>query len=341
MGVNLGGLVPTKEVSFEDLRGKTIAVDAYNTLYQFLSIIRDRFTGQPLRDSQGRTTSHLSGILYRTSRLLEAGIQPVFVFDGKPPEFKKSTVEVRQQARERAKERWKKAVEEGRHEEARIAATASARLTRENIDEAKVLLKSMGVPWIQAPSEGEAQAARMVKDGQAYASASQDWDSLLFGAPRMLKNISISGKKKVPRKEKYIDINPEMIVLEDVLKALGITQEQLIAIGIVTGTDYNPGGIKGIGPKTAIKLVKEKGSFDEVMRSIEWTFETPAEQVFDFFLNPPTEKADIPNWKMDADGIRSIMLDHSFSEERVDKVIERLEETKKTKQQSGLGMFLR
>ncbi|MFH1294406.1 MAG: flap endonuclease-1, partial [Candidatus Aenigmatarchaeota archaeon] len=313
---------------------------AYNTLYQFLSIIRDRMTGQPLRDSQGRITSHLSGVLYRTSKLMETGITPVFVFDGKPPDFKKSTIEGRQKIRDQARERWKKAIDEGRHEEARIAATASARLTKEMIDEAKELLRAMGVSWIQAPSEGEAQAARMVIDGQAYASASQDWDSLLFGTPRMLKNVTISGKKKVPRKEKYIDVKPEIIELGSALKDLGITQGQLIAIGILTGTDYNPGGIKGLGPKGALKLVKEKGSFSEVIKDLEWSCETSPEQIYDFFIHPPTERAEIPKWKADPDKVREFMLSRSFSEERINNVLERLEGAKKIKQQTGLGAFL-
>jgi len=340
MGVNLGGLANAKEIAVEDLAGRTLAVDAYNTLYQFLSIIRDRMTGEPLRDSEGRVTSHLSGLLYRTSSLIEAGAKPVFVFDGKPPAFKLATIAERQKIREEAAKKWKVALEEGRSEDARIAATASARLTKEMVEESKSLLKAMGVPWVQAPSEGEAQAARMVKDGQAWASASQDWDSLLFGAPIMVRNVTVSGKRKVPYKEKYVDVSPEMIILEDVLNALGITQEQLITVGILTGTDYCPSGVKGIGPKKALKLVQEKGNFAEVMKSVQWESETPAEDIFAFFLHPPTERVEIPQWKLNADEVRAIMLEHSFSEERVGKVLGRLEAVNKEKQQSGLGLFL-
>ena len=340
MGVNMGSLVETKELCLEDLRGKTIAVDAYNTLYQFLSIIRDRMTGEPLRDSEGRITSHLSGILYRTSKLLEAGIGPVFVFDGKPPDFKRATVEERQRAREEARKRWKESLKAGRHEEARIAATASARLTRDMVEEAQALLRAMGVPWVQAPSEGEAQAARMVKDGQAHASGSQDWDSLLFGAPKMVRNLTISGRRKVPRKEQYVEVKPELIVLEDVLVQLGITREQLITMGILIGTDYNPGGVKGLGPRGALKLVKEKPSFEDAVRSVEWACETPPEQIYAFFLNPPTEKLEIPKWDLQPDKVRRLMSERSFSEERMEKVIERLEAAGKKQQQSGLGRFL-
>jgi len=343
MGVNLGGLVGATAISLDGLAGKVLAVDAYNTLYQFLSIIRDRMTGEPLRDSEGRVTSHLSGVFYRTSSLLEAGARPVFVFDGKPPAFKRMVIEERQKAREEAAKKWKAALEEGRVEAARIAATASARLTKEMVEESKALLKAMGVPWVQAPSEGEAQAARMVKDGLAWASASQDWDSLLFGAPRMARNVTVSGKRKVPYKEKYIEVSPELIVLDDALRSLGITQEQLITIGILTGTDYCPAGVRGIGPKKALKLVKEKGSFAEALKSLgsgAWACETPAEEIYTFFLNPPTERVDIPAWKCDAGAVRRIMSEHSFSEERVEKVLERLDAAGKEKQQAGLNAFL-
>ncbi len=341
MGVNLSSLIQGNKIELEDLKGKKIAIDAFNTLYQFLSIIRDRMTGEPLRDSQGRITSHLSGLLYRTTNLIENGITPIFVFDGEPPVFKKKTVEERQKAREEAEIRWKQALEAGRYEEARIAATASAKLTDEMIEESKKLLEYMGVSYVQAPSEGEAQAAYMTRKGLVYASCSQDWDSLLFGTPTMVKNLAITGKRKLPRKEKYIEIKPEIIRLDEVLKELGITLDQLIIIGILTGTDYNPGGVEGVGVKTAFKIVKEKKTLDAVMQTVKWNFDTKPEEIFEFFKNPPVEDVEIKKNELQPEKLREMMVEeHNFSEERVNKVIEKLQNVKKSGQQTGLGAFL-
>ncbi len=339
MGVQLTSLIEPKQISFEDLAGKTIAIDAFNTLYQFLSIIRDRMTGEPLKDSEGRITSHLSGLLYRTSKLAEFGIRPVFVFDGEPPAFKARTAEERKKARKEAEEAWIEHLQAGRFEEARKAATRSTRLTGEMIGQSKELLGAMGIPYVQAKSEGEAQAAYMARKGLVYASASQDWDSLLFGAPRMLKNLAISGKRKVANKEKYVDISPEIIELEDVLRNLGISQDQLITLGILVGTDYNPEGIKGIGPKKSLALVKENKTLENIMKQVEWPFEITAEEIFEFFKNPPAEELEIPKAELDPEKLRQIMVaEHGFSGERVSKVIEMLKNSQ-NKEKSGLGRF--
>ncbi|MEM7815770.1 MAG: flap endonuclease-1, partial [Candidatus Aenigmatarchaeota archaeon] len=247
MGVSLSGLVLGKEISIEELRGKRIAIDANNTLYQFLSTIRDRFTGEPLRDSNGEITSHLSGLFYRTAKLVEEGIEPVFVFDGEPPEFKRETIENRVHIREEAKRKWEEALEKGEIEKVKTYAQGAARLTDDMVEESKNLLEYMGVPWVQAPSEGEAEASFLAKKGTVWAAGSQDWDSLLFGAPRLVRNLTISGRRKVARKEKYVVVSPELVELDSVLKSLGITNEQLILIGILVGTDYNMGGVKGFG----------------------------------------------------------------------------------------------
>lgn len=341
MGVSLTELVHAKSISFEDLKGKRIAVDAHNTIYQFLSSIRDRFTGEPLRDSEGRITSHLSGLFYRMARLLESGIIPVFVFDGAPPEFKRGTIEARRKIKEQAMERWTRALEEGRIDEARTAASQTSRLTQEMIAESKELLEYMGISVVQAPSEGEAQAAHMARKGLVYASASQDWDSLLFGAPLLIKNLTISGRRKLPGKEKHIPIEPELIVLEDVLKSLGINHDQLIMLGILVGTDFNPGGIKGIGPKKALAMVKENRTLDSLLTRIEWCFPSSFESIFDFFRNPPAEDVEIENKKPDYRKLREMLVSrHGFSEERTDPAIRRLEDLGKASgKQSDLGKF--
>jgi len=210
-------------------------------------------------------TSHLSGLFHRTSKLLEFGIEPVYVFDGKPPIWKKKTQEAREKIREEARKKWAEAVEKG--EEAIKYAQASSRLTGNMIDHAKELLDHMGIPWIQAPSEGEAQAAHMCKQGLVWAAGSQDWDSLLFASPRFVRNLTVSGRKKLPGKQTYVEVNPELIDLEHVKKELGINEEQIILLGILIGTDFNPGGIKGVGPKTALKLVKQHKTLENIAKN--------------------------------------------------------------------------
>lgn len=339
MGVNLSDLVTGRPVEISDLGGKTIAIDAYNSLYQFLSIIRDRFTGEPLKDSKGFVTSHLSGLFYRTAKLMESGLDLVYVFDGKPPEFKRETAEKRAEIKREAEERLKKARERGDVEAIRRYAQATSRLTDEMIRESKNVLECMGVPVIQAPSEGEAQAAWLVNRGKVWACASQDWDSLLFGASRMVKNLTITGRRKIPRKESYVEIKPELIELNDVLSRLGVDRNQLIMIGILIGTDFNPKGVKGIGPKNALKIVKEEKNIKKVFSKVEWNFEISPEEIFEFFRNPPVEECEIQRTKPDFEKLKSIMLGHDFSEERVDKTIERLKKIHKAKQGSLQAWF--
>lgn len=339
MGVSLSGLVHGEPVSFEDLKGRTIAIDAYNTLYQFLATIRDRFTGEPLRDSTGRITSHLSGLFYRTARLIEAGITPVFVFDGEPPAFKRHTIEQRIAVRKVAEEKWKDAVATGDVEKVRTYAQGATRLTKEMVQEAHTLLELMGVSWLQAPSEGEAQAAHLLAAGQAWAVGSQDWDSLLFGADRVVRNLAITGKRKVAGKQAQIDVQPELVTLERALQGLEITREQLVILGILVGTDYNPGGVKGIGPKTALKLVKEHETLDQVLAHVAWPFEIPARQIYDFFLHPPAVDLPIEKRRLDPSGLVAFLGgEHGFSRERIEAVTKKLETAKK---QPGLGGFFR
>ena len=260
MGVDLGD-VPKKAASLSDLSGKKFAVDAYNTIYQFLSSIRQP-DGTPLMDFKGNVTGHLTGIFYRNARLLENGIRPIYVFDGKPPDEKKNVLDERKAHKTEAEAAWKAALEKGNMEEARKAAQATSRLTQKMAGEAKELLTYMGIPVVEAPSEGEAQASQMVIEGTADAVASQDYDCLLFGAPLLLRNLSIGGRRKLPGKSEYVDVQPEFIALEDALSTLGITRQQLIWMGILVGTDFDE-GVKGIGPKKALKIVKESKSMKE------------------------------------------------------------------------------
>jgi flap endonuclease-1 len=340
MGVSLTSLVSAEEIEIEDLRGKTIGIDTYNVIYQFLTTIRDRFTGEPLRDSKGSITSHLSGLFYRTARLVESGMDLVYVFDGKPPDFKLGTIEQRIKVRKEAESRWKEALEKGDVEAIRRHSQAAVRLTRDMVEESKRLLDYMGIPWVQAPSEGEAQVAYMARQGKVWSGGSQDWDSLLFGAPRLVRNLAITGRRKVPRKEKYVTVRPEIVELDRVLSALGIGHDQLIALGILIGTDYNPGGIKGIGPKTALKMVREKKRPEDVFREVQWDFSTPPGEIFDFFKNPPVSEAEIGKKEMQPDKLVEMLCEeHDFSRERIGSVVEKLEEGADRRKQSRLGRF--
>lgn len=340
MGVSLSELVESEPVTLDGLGGRSIAIDAYNTLYQFLSAIRDRDTGEPLRDSSGRITSHLSGLFYRTARLLEAGIRPVFVFDGKPPDFKKEVVQERRRLREEAEKKWKDALAAGDIAGVRTYSQAAVRLTGEMVEQSKSLLALMGVPSVQAPSEGEAQAARMAQKGSVWASGSQDWDSLLFGAPRLVRNLAITGRRKVPGKEQYIEIEPELVELGHVLSGLKLTQEQLIMVGILVGTDYNPGGVKGFGPKKAYKLVSAQGSFDAVFGSVEWVHKTSPQEIFGFFMDAPADDAGFERPSAEPEKLRRLLVDeYGFSEERIGSTLRKMDKAGTPRGQTGLGMF--
>jgi flap endonuclease-1 len=253
MGTKLADIVEAETITLADLSGKEIAVDAFNTIYSFLATIRQP-DGTPLTDRHGRVTSHLSGMFYRNVNLLENGISPVYVFDGAAPELKSAEVQRRREIRDAAYEEWKTAKAEGRIEDARKAGQASSRLTAPMVNETKELLKALGIPVIQAPSEGEAVAAQMARENLVWASASQDNDSLLYNCPRMIRNLSISGRRRVARSKTYKSIDPELILLDRNLQILGVTRKQLIDIAILVGTDYND-SVKGIGQKTALKLV--------------------------------------------------------------------------------------
>jgi flap endonuclease-1 len=326
LGVNLRDIVPKAPVKLEDLSGKTIAIDAFNALYQFLAIIRQP-DGTPLKDSTGKVTSHLSGLLYRTSNLMEMGIKPIYVFDGIPPILKHEEIERRKQIKVEAAVHYEKAIAKGDTAKARMFAQATTSLKDYMKEDAHQLLRLMGLPWVQAPSEGEAQAAHMTKRGDADYTASQDYDSLLFGAPTLIRNITISGRRKLPSKNVYIDVVPELIILDETLKTCEITYEQLIDVGILVGTDFNPDGIKGLGPKTALKLIKEHGSIEAALPHIKNAeFPHPPQSIREIFLHPKVTDDYTLEWKdPDAEGIVNFLVrQKDFSEDRVRKAVEKM-----------------
>lgn len=340
MGVKLTNLLVTKQIGLEELKNKVIAVDASLFLYQFLSTIRQR-DGSLLLDSKGNVTSHLMGLFTRTITLLTKGIKPVYVFDGPPPELKHMTQRVRAEAKQRAMKKYEEAISKGYLEEARKYASRTSKLTPDMVKEAKELLTSLGLPIVQAPSEGEAQASFMVKKNDAFAVASQDEDCLVFGAPRLLRNLSATSRRKIRGKVVYQKTNPEIIELSQNLNHLGIDHTQLVVLAILIGTDYNPEGVKGIGPKKALSLVKQFGKdFNALFNSVKWEYAFSWKKIFDTIVNmPTTSDYDIKFSSINTEKIKSLLCDkHDFSQERVDKLLNPL---LKEKSQSSLTNFFK
>ncbi len=332
MGVTeLGKLLPRearRELDLAGLSGRTIALDAYNALYQFLASIRQP-DGTPLMDRHGNVTSHLNGLLYRTINLLENGVRPVYVFDGRPPEAKTAELLQRKRQKEKALVELERALQEGKRELVRKYAQRAVYLTDEMVEDAKRLLTYMGVPWVQAPGEGEAQAAYMAIRGDAWATGSQDYDSLLFGSPRLVRNLTITGRRKLPNRDEYVEIRPELIELDAVLRHLKLkSREQLVYLAILLGTDYNPDGVPGIGPQKALRMVHEVPSLEDalntVLKGVKWPVDPRT--IMSLFLNPKvTEQYSVEfSQPRERELVEFLVEQHDFSRERVERAIERL-----------------
>ena len=327
MGVNLSGLIEPRTVELSELEGRSVAVDAYNTIYQFLSIIRQP-DGSPLCDRTGRVTSHLSGILYRTSNLISQGIEPSFVFDGAPHDLKRAVLAERKERREKAMTEWEYAVEEGDLKKAFSKAQQTSRMTHEIRESSKELISYLGLPVINAPSDGEAQAAYMCSKGDVWASASQDFDSLLFGTRTLIRNMTITGRRKVPGKDQYKDVKTEIIDSKEFLDALGITREQLVDMCILIGTDFNP-GITGIGPKKSLKLIKDHGDLEGAMKHLSADIPFCGE-VRDIFLNSryTDDYSTVPG-DIQREKVIEMLEGYDFSRERVENTLDRIDAARK------------
>lgn len=343
MGTKIFDLVQSKEIELKDLANKKIAIDAHMYLYQFLTTIRQR-DGTLLKDSKGNVTSHLVGLFTRTAKLLEYNILPCYVFDGKAPDLKSKERERRKSIKIEAAKKYELAMEKEDIDAMKKYASMTTRLTTEMIEEAKELIRAFGLPVIQAPSEGEAQAAHMVKKGKVYALSTNDADALLYGVPKLIKNLSISGKRKKPGQLAYTSIKPELIEIADVLNNLGIDIDQLIVLAILVGTDYDYGGIKGIGPKKALKLIKDnKKDFDKVFKEVKWdeNYDFPWKDIFNLIKNMPVTDDYKLEWqKIDIPKIKDILCaKHDFAEERVDTTLKKLKPIETKTDQQGLNKF--
>ena len=341
MGVNLAPIVIKEKTSLNHLRGKSFAVDANNMLYQFLSVIRLDY-GVPLQDSTGKPTSHLGGLMFRSTRLIcDYDMKLIFVFDGEPPELKSQELSRRSILRFSAEKEWESAIASGDREKAFSKAVTSTRLTREMVEDAKKTLQLLGIPFVEAPSEAEAQAAHMAEMGRVWAANSRDYDTLLFGAPRLSRYLTVSGSEYLPSKGTTRRLVPEIIILSEVLETLELNQDELIDLAILIGTDYNP-GVRGIGPKTALKLIREHHRLEKLPDSIRSHIVGNYEEVRRLFREPKVRDDYSTNFtNINEDGLYKFLVeDKGYSRDRVATVVERMKRFYSTRKQMGLGMWL-
>ena len=337
MGIQLSSLLETRKIKVEELSGQRIAIDGYNVLYQFLTSIRQA-DGSLLTDSEGRVTSHLSGILFRFSKLVENGIRICVVFDGKPPKLKMNLLEERRQRKIKAQIEWEAAIEAGDRETARTKAQQTTRLESHMIDDSKKLLDLLGVPWVEAPSEGEAQVASLLEQGMVDYGASQDFDTVLFGASKFIRNLTLSGRRKLPKQQKWVEVSPEIVDLETSFQKLEINREQLIDVAILMGTDFNP-GIDGIGPKRGLKLIQEFGKAEGALEKLGKEIDN-LDEIRTLFLDHPSVDF-TPEWRTPnvESTIKYLCNDYSFNKARVEKALEKYVESKTKARQFTLGDF--
>ncbi len=335
MGVDLKGIVYAKKTRLESFSGRIVAIDAYNAIYQFLASIRGEL-GEPLRDRSGNVTSHLTGLFYRNVNLVSLGIRPVYVLDGKPPELKSLEIERRRKIKKAALDKYERALRASDFEGARKYARSTAVLRNYMREDTKRILSLLGIPWIEAPSEGEATAAHLTRIGLATDAASQDYDSILFGAKRLLRNLTLSGKRKLPNRNVFVKVEPEEVELSKVLSSLALSREQLVDIGILMGTDFNPNGFAGVGPATALKYIRKYGRLEDIPEIKEHLRMIDYQRIREIFLNPTVASPKSLTWgRLQTDKVIDFLCgERDFSEERVRRALGRLEQSEVRKSES-------
>lgn len=341
MGLQIADIIPRKAIEFSALKGKILAVDASNIIYQFLSTIRQP-DGTPLKDKKGNITSHLSGLFYRNISLLNEGLKLIYVFDGEMPELKRKTIEKRVEIKQQAKAKYEQAMSKEDIESMRKYSQQLTRLTPEIKQESIELLEALGIPCVVAPNEAEAQAAYMARKQVVWASASQDYDSLLFGTPRLIQNLTLARKRKTPTG--FVYISPEIIELDHVLNSLQLNLDQLICLGILCGTDYNPGGVRGIGPKKALELVQKYKEPIIIFKYVEEKIKQQEregrgfnwQEIFPLFKKPNVKDIEIKFPKLNEEKVRKILLDRDFSAERINSALDKLKSTREKQKQKTL-----
>lgn len=323
----------------EAYTGRVIAIDASMCLYQFLIMIRESHSGAyaNLMNSEGQVTSHIVGFLSRTIRLMEAGIKPVYVFDGAPPELKLKELEARRSRRADAEHALEEALEAGDEEKVLQKTKMTVKVTPEQTNQTKKLLRLMGVPIVEAPSEAEATCAGLCKAGKVHAAATEDADCLTFGTRLLIRNLLAAEAQK----KQIYEVN-----LAVALEQLDITMDQFIDFCILCGCDYTE-SLKGIGPQTAIRLVLQHGSLEKILETLDTT-KTPLPANFryqaarEFFrecesVDPNTELT----WsEPNLEGLKKFLVEeNSFSEERVMRFFDRLKAAKSKTKQQPLSRF--
>ncbi|CAL1285464.1 unnamed protein product [Larinioides sclopetarius] len=326
-----------KENEIKNYFGRKIAVDASMSIYQFLIAVRQE--ASMLTNADGETTSHLVGLFYRTIRMIDNGIKPVYVFDGKPPHMKSSELEKRQERRAEAQKNLEKAEEEGVAEDVNKFSRRLVKVTKQHNDECKELLKLMGVPYVEAPCEAEAQCAALVKAGKVYATATEDMDGLTFGSTVLLRHMTFSEARKMPIKEFH---------LNRVLDELGLNQDEFIDLCILLGCDYCE-SIKGIGPKKAYEYIKSEKSIENIIEKIEkqGKYKAPEDWVYkearELFKNPEVADPETVELKWcdpDEEGlIKFLCGDKGFSEDRVKNGVKKLLKGRHGSTQGRLDSF--
>ena len=329
----------------QSLFGRKLAIDASMCIYQLLVAVRigggDNFTNE-----DGNVTSHLNGIFYRSIRLLELGIKPIFVFDGKPPEMKGGELLKRAEAKKAAEEAAKKAIEDGDLEAAERFQRRVNRVTPEMTEACKRLLKLMGIPIVEAPCEAEAQCAELVKNGDIFATASEDMDSLTFGTDRLIRHLwqgtSATAQKK--------GIKPTEFTLKIVLEDLDMTMDKFIDMCILCGCDYVD-GIRGIGSVKAHNMIKKDGDLKTIVDMLrnekkhQVPEDYPVEQLRSMFTDPevtPAKDIKLKWGKPDVEGIKKFMVEENqFDATKIDTGIKRLQDAKKATNQVRVDSFFK
>ncbi len=322
MGVNLTPIIKKKVIDLTDLSGKTLAFDANNVLYQFLALIRTS-TGIPLTDNHGTITSHLSGLAFRATRLLcDYNIHLVYVFDGTPPHLKTKTLHKRRQIKEKARKEYEEALKTHDYATAYSKSTMTSSLTQDMIQDAKTLLTCLGIPHVQAPSEAEAQAAYMTKD--IYAASSRDYDTLLFGAKRQVRYVTIQGSEYLPSKGYSRKLQPELIDLSEFLTHLNITREQLVDLSILVGNDFTS-GIKGIGPKKGLQLIKKFQKLENLPPEIYEALPEEIDDIRAIFLTPEiTDDYSLDPTPYQEENLIKFLTSKTFSSSTIERITERM-----------------
>uniref|UniRef100_A0A1B6LSG2 Flap endonuclease 1 n=1 Tax=Graphocephala atropunctata TaxID=36148 RepID=A0A1B6LSG2_9HEMI len=327
-----------KETDLKSYFGRKVAIDASMCLYQFLTAVRSE--GAQLTSSDGETTSHLMGTFYSNIRLLENGIKPIYVFDGKPPTLKSGELEKRAERREEAKKQLEQAESTGDVEAMDKFNRRLVKVNKQHVQECKELLKLMGIPYIEAPGEAEAQCAALVKAGKVYATATEDMDALSFGSSVLLRHITFSAARKIPIQEFHLD---------KVLAGLELNQTEFIDLGILLGCDYCD-SIKGIGPKRAMELIQKHRNLETILENLDQKKFTVADdwiykEARELFVNPEVADSDKLEFKWvepDEEGlVKYLCGDKQFNEERVRNGVKKLLKSRSNSTQGRLDSFFK